>query len=66
MAAESTPWQGRHPGKDALRQEIWSTLQAHQATHRDPGGHIPHLIRAEAAAALLATLPCWQQAQLIK
>ena len=66
MAAESTPWQGRHPGKDALRHEIWTTLQAQGATHRDPVGHIPNFIGAEAAAARLATLPCWQRARVVK
>jgi 5-formyltetrahydrofolate cyclo-ligase len=66
MAPDSDEWQGRHPAKDALRQEIWATLKAHQATHRDPVGHIPHFVGAEAAAARLAALPCWQQAQVIK
>ena len=66
MSPNAAEWQGRHSQKDALRQEIWATLKTHQATHRDPVGHIPHFIGAEAAAARLATLPCWQQARVIK
>lgn len=63
---QSPAWLGRHVTKDALRQEIWASLKAHQATHRDPVGHIPHFKGAAAAAVRLATLPLWQAARVIK
>ncbi|WP_031292782.1 5-formyltetrahydrofolate cyclo-ligase [Leptolyngbya sp. Heron Island J] len=62
----NSTWSGRHTGKDALRQRIWSTLKAHKATRRDPVGHIPNFLGAEVAAARLAETSLWQRAQVIK
>lgn len=59
-------WSGRHCGKDALRQRIWSTLKACRVTRRDPVGHIPNFIGADIAAERLATTALWQQAQVVK
>jgi 5-formyltetrahydrofolate cyclo-ligase len=59
-------WIGRHAGKDALRDEIWSLLKQHGASPREPYGHIPSFVGAEAAAERLAALPIWQQARVIK
>lgn len=61
-----TPWSHRSPAKERLRHRIWTELQQQAAVHRDPFGHIPHFIGAEAAANRLTQLPCWQQAQVIK
>lgn len=61
-----TPWSDRHPDKEVLRQQIWTQMQAQGIAKRDPFGHIPNFIGAEAAAAILATLPIWQTAQVIK
>ncbi|MEA5467134.1 5-formyltetrahydrofolate cyclo-ligase [Leptothoe sp. PORK10 BA2] len=60
------PWSGRHPGKDILRQRIWSTLKAHQVVHGDPMGHIPNFLGADVAADRLAETALWQRAQVIK
>ncbi len=62
----SPTWSGRHTAKDALRQRIWSTLKIHQATRRDPVGHIPNFIGADVAADRLAETELWQQAQVVK
>ncbi|MBT9312362.1 5-formyltetrahydrofolate cyclo-ligase [Leptothoe kymatousa] len=62
----SVSWCGRHDGKDALRAQIWRTLTAHNATHRDPVGHIPNFVGAERAAERLAQTDLWQQAQVVK
>ncbi|MEM8611302.1 MAG: 5-formyltetrahydrofolate cyclo-ligase [Cyanobacteria bacterium P01_H01_bin.105] len=62
----TSPWSGRHTGKDILRQRIWSILTSNKATHRDPVGHIPNFIGADLAAARLADTDLWQQAQVIK
>ncbi|MBF2035682.1 MAG: 5-formyltetrahydrofolate cyclo-ligase [Leptolyngbyaceae cyanobacterium T60_A2020_046] len=65
--AETVPvWSDRHPEKAALRQAVWANLKTHRVTHRDPVGHIPHVIGAEQAAARLATLPIWQTASVVK
>ncbi|MDX2230044.1 MAG: 5-formyltetrahydrofolate cyclo-ligase [Leptolyngbyaceae cyanobacterium bins.349] len=59
-------WSDRHPEKEQVRREVWARLQQHNATHRDPVGHIPDFAGAVQAAARLATLPIWQQAQVVK
>ena len=63
---ELTEWSGRDGAKDALRQEVWQRLKDNNATRRDPVGHIPNFVGAEAAAAHLAALPLWQQAKVVK
>jgi len=62
----ATAWSDRNPSKEQLRQRIWQMLQDQGAVKRDPFGHIPSFIGAEAAAIRLAQLPIWQQAQVIK
>lgn len=64
--AMRTEWSDRHPAKEQLRTEIWSRLKQTGTVRRDPFGHIPHFVGAEAAAERLATLPIWQQAQVVK
>lgn len=64
--AGSTEWSGRHRDKDSLRSQIWTTLKEHKAVRRDPVGHIPNFIGTDLAAERLATLPIWQQAQVVK
>lgn len=64
--SQSPDWQGRHRDKDQLRQAVWALLKTHQVVKRDPVGHIPHFVDAAAAAARLAELAVWQQAQVVK
>ena len=59
-------WSGRHSGKDELRNKIWSLLQERNISWREPFGHIPTFEGEKKAAELLAALPIWQQAQVIK
>ena len=66
MSMSTSTWSGRHRDKDTLRQRIWSTLKKHQATRRDPVGHIPNFIGAEIAAERLAKTDLWQGAQVVK
>lgn len=61
-----SPWSGHHPAKDQLRAEVWTQLQQRGAAIGDPVGHIPRFVGAEQAAARLAALAIWQQAQVIK
>ena len=59
-------WAGRHQGKDALREEIWTLLKQHAASPSDPFGHIPDFVGSDQAAERLAELPIWQAARVIK
>lgn len=59
-------WQGRNPDKDVLRAEIWTTLEAQEANIGSVWSHIPNFVGAEEAAARLAGLPIWQNAQVVK
>jgi 5-formyltetrahydrofolate cyclo-ligase len=61
-----TEWSGYHQDKDALRSAIWKRLDEGGVSPREPYGHIPSFIGAEEAAARLAALPIWQNAQVIK
>jgi 5-formyltetrahydrofolate cyclo-ligase len=53
--------------KQEVRERIWTLLEREHAV-REPGvhGHIPDFIGAEQAAELLATLPAWRSAQVVK
>lgn len=61
-----TEWSGYHEDKDALRSAIWHQLKEQGASPREPFGHIPSFIGAQEAAGLLAELPIWRQARVIK
>jgi 5-formyltetrahydrofolate cyclo-ligase len=61
-----TEWSGYHEDKDALRSAIWRRLKEQDVSPYEPFGHIPSFVGAEDAAALLAELPIWQEAQVIK
>jgi 5-formyltetrahydrofolate cyclo-ligase len=53
--------------KQAVRERVWTLLETKRAA-RFPGtrGRIPNFVGAEAAADRLASLPEWQNAQVIK
>jgi 5-formyltetrahydrofolate cyclo-ligase len=61
-----TPWSGRHKGKDRLRSAIWTALDEQDIAPVSPYGHIPSFIGADKAAHLLANLPIWKSAKVIK
>lgn len=65
-ASHDTAWSGRNLHKEALRQQVWSTLHDQKLTRRVPFGHIPNFIGAEQAATRLRELPIWQEAKVIK
>ena len=65
-ARRTTTWSGHDAAKDHLRATIWANLTAHGVAGGDQIGHIPRFVGAEHAAARLATLLVWQQAQVIK
>jgi len=61
-----TEWSGFDGDKDALRSKIWTRLKEQAVSPREPFGHIPSFIGADKAAALLAELPIWKRAKIIK
>ena len=61
-----TEWSGYHLDKDALRSEIWRQMDENDVSPITPYGHIPTFRGSEEAAALLADLPIWKNAKVIK
>ena len=58
---------GTDQAKQAIRERVWSLLDAHGAV-QPPGaaGHIPSFVGADQAAERLADLPAWKAARVIK
>ncbi|HKY08889.1 MAG TPA: 5-formyltetrahydrofolate cyclo-ligase [Candidatus Binatia bacterium] len=54
-------------GKNEIREEVWATLQEAKVA-RFPGaeGRIPNFIGAEGCAKLLAEMPYWKKARVLK
>lgn len=52
--------------KQAIRERVWSTLEAAGAAEPGVAGYIPYFRGADQAAELLAALPIWQQAHVLK
>lgn len=52
--------------KLAVRQQVWSRLEAAGVVPPDVAGHIPDFSGAEQAAERLAALPVWKMAVVIK
>jgi 5-formyltetrahydrofolate cyclo-ligase len=59
-------WKGRNEKKDALRAKIWSRLEGGGAAVGSPWSRIPNYVGADKAAARLAELPFWKQANIVK
>lgn len=52
--------------KQAIREHVWALLEHHGAVEPGVSGHIPAFVGADTAAELLAMLPSWQSALVIK
>lgn len=52
--------------KLAIRQRVWSRLEASEAAEPGAAGYIPNFVGAEQAAERLATLPVWRSATVVK
>lgn len=53
-------------GKQAIRERVWELLEREQVTEPGVRGYIPAFTGSGQAAELLAALPQWQTAQVIK
>jgi len=59
-------WAGRDGAKDALRDQVWQTLEAGGFAMGPVWSHIPNFVGADKAAWHLAQTPEWQRARVIK
>lgn len=63
---EQGRWAGRNPGKDAVRNEVWRTLEATGTAVGPAWSMIPNFVGADMAAWHLAQTPEWQRAKTVK
>jgi len=63
----TVPSSASQSSKQAVRERVWDLLEARRAG-REPGihGRIPDFIGSASAAAQLASLPAWENAQVVK
>lgn len=66
QAINQARWEGRNSTKDALRSEVWSTLESEGYAIGSAWSRIPNFIGADQAAARLAELPIWTNARVVK
>lgn len=66
ISPDASRWLGRNASKDELRERVWSALAEAGAVSGDPRGSIPDFVGADLAADRLATLPVWQDAEVVK
>jgi len=59
-------WAGRNSEKDALRERIWSALEAAGVAVGPVHSRIPNFVGADAAALNLSKMPGWAQARVVK
>ncbi len=65
-AQRSSRWTGRHGDKDALRQEVWATLERDDVNVGPVWSKIPNFAGADLAAKRLSGLAAWRAASVIK
>ncbi len=59
-------WTGRHAGKDAVRAEIWGSLERTGVAVGPAWGAIPNFVGADTAAKRLSELPAWAKTSVVK
>jgi 5-formyltetrahydrofolate cyclo-ligase len=59
-------WAGRNEGKDAVRAEVWQTLEATGTSVGPAWSLIPNFVGADVAAWRLAQTPEWKRARTVK
>jgi len=64
--SEDARWQGRNSDKDALRTEIWQTLETTGVNVGPVRSRIPNFAGADLAAWRLAGTPAWRAARVVK
>lgn len=59
-------WAGRHAGKDRLRNAVWDALLERRLNVGPVRSAIPNFAGADEAARLLAGMPAWEAARIVK
>lgn len=59
-------WAGRNAGKDAVRSEVWRTLEATGTAVGPAWSMIPNFVGADVAAWRLTQTPEWRRARTVK
>jgi len=59
-------WAGRNPGKDVVRNEVWSALERDGVAVGPAWSMIPNFVGADIAAWRLAQTPEWKAARTVK
>jgi len=59
-------WAGRNPGKDAVRHEVWRTLEEAGVAVGPAWSMIPNFVGADLAAWRLAQTDAWRAARTVK
>ncbi|MEM0899856.1 MAG: 5-formyltetrahydrofolate cyclo-ligase [Pseudomonadota bacterium] len=66
MSTKQGKWAGRNADKDAVRSEVWETLETSGKAMGPTWSHIPNFIGADMAAWRLAQTDAWQRAKTVK
>jgi 5-formyltetrahydrofolate cyclo-ligase len=64
--SDDARWAGRNSEKDALRKEVWGTLETTAVNIGPVWSRIPNFAGADLAAWNLARVPAWQTARAVK
>lgn len=59
-------WAGRNPGKDAVRHDVWTRLEAAGVAIGPAWSAIPNFVGADVAAWRLAQTDAWKAARTVK
>ena len=63
---EAARWQGRHSGKDQLREDVWQQLIDHHVNVGPVFSRIPNFVGADVAAQKLSQQAFWTDARIVK
>jgi 5-formyltetrahydrofolate cyclo-ligase len=64
--SEAGRWSGRNEDKDALRNDVWGTLEAKRVNVGPVRSRIPNFAGADLAALNLSRIPAWVAARVVK
>jgi len=63
---DSARWEGRNENKDSVRERIWRRLEDEALGIGPVTSRIPNFVGADLAAEMLATLPAYLDAEVVK
>ena len=66
MSQPAARWEGRNVTKDQVRARVWGALESSGAAVGSPWSAIPNYKGADDAARILAGLPEFREAKVVK